>query len=36
MRGYGFSSYNYNYIIYDAGSYDWEVVCTPDGGCYFL
>ena len=32
MRGCGFSSYNYNDVIYDAGCYDWEVVCTPDGG----
>ena len=32
MRGGGFSSYNYNDVIYDAGCYDWEVVCTPDGG----
>ena len=29
MRGCGFSSYNYNDVIYDAGCYDWEVVCSP-------
>ena len=31
MRGRGGSSYSYQYgPLYDAGCYDWEVVCTPD------
>ena len=32
MRGCGLGSYNYDYPLYDAGCYDWEVVCTPDCG----
>ena len=31
MRGRGGSSYSYqDGPLYDAGCYDWEVVCTPD------
>ena len=31
MRGRGGSSYSYqDGTLYDAGCYDWEVVCTPD------
>ena len=31
MRGRGGSSYSYqDSPLYDAGCYDWEVVCTPD------
>ena len=33
MRGRGSGGYNYyDDRIYNAGCYDWEVVCTPDGG----